>query len=98
MEEEIQLISAGFNGWLEAAESELTKARDALALLESEERRLLGIWESGARQQWDREFQKKLSEIGQAITGMEGLFKTAQESAEALLLAEKELTEEAERL
>jgi len=98
MAETVQLMSAGFNKWMEAAELRLTEVKDGLSLLESQERRLSGIWEGGAEQRWDAEFHRELSEIRHFIAVMEGLLQKTEESAEALFSVEKGLTEEAERL
>ncbi len=98
MAERIQLMSAGFNGWMEETEAKLTNVKDTLSLLESEERRLSGIWESGAREKWSAGFQRELIEIRQLVMRMEGLLQRTQESANTLLHVEKGLMGEAERI
>ncbi len=94
----IQLMSASFCGWMESAESNLSKVRDELDLLEDQERRLSGIWESGAEQQWEAGFQKELLELRQSVANMADLLPKITEAAEALFQVEKELIGEAEKL
>lgn len=94
--ESIQLMSAEFNEWMESVELRLTRTKDELSLLESEERKLSGIWESGAREQWHAGFQEELLEIRRFIVNMGGLLQKTQESAEALSKVEKGLIAEAE--
>lgn len=96
--EKVQLLTAGFCGWMESEEQSLSKAGDELDFLESQERRLSGIWESGARQLWDEEFRSGIMEVRQFIADMRGLLQKTQQAAEALLQVEKGLIGEAERL
>ena len=49
----IHLKAQEFNRWMEAMGEEITRAKDRLALLSEEERRLSEIWESGAGKEWD---------------------------------------------
>lgn len=98
MAEKIQLLSAGFCGWMESEEMSLSKVRDELGLLESQERRLSGIWESGAKQQWEEGFWRELSQVRQSVDDMMGLLQKTQQAAEELFQIEKGLMGEAEKL
>ena len=70
MEEKIRLMSAGFHSQMEETQLRLTKARDELSCLEAEQRRLSGIWEGAAKEQWEAEFLRELLAIGE---GMEAI-------------------------
>lgn len=96
--EKVQLLTAGFGGWMESEEGSLSKAGDGLDLLESRERRLSGIWESGARQLWAEEFRSGLLEVRESIADMTGLLQKTQQAAEELLQVERALIREAEKL
>ena len=98
MAEKIQLISEGFSGWMESAQESLSKAGDGLDLLESQEMRLSGVWESEASRQWDMGFQRELLEVRQCIADVMGMLQKTEEAAEELLQIEKGLIREAEKL
>lgn len=98
MAEKIQLMSAGFCSWMEETQVRLTKARDELSCLEAGQRRLSGIWESGAKEQWEAQFFKELSAIAEGMEVMTGLLQKTQQEAEALFKIENGLIGEAERL
>lgn len=96
--EKVQLLTAGFGGWMESEERSLSRAGDGLDFLESRERRLPGIWESRASQLWDEEFRSGLLEVRESMADMTGLLQKTQQAAEELLQVERGLIGEAEKL
>lgn len=98
MEEKIRLMSAGFHSQMEETQLRLTKARDELSCLEAEQRRLSGIWEGAAKEQWETEFLRELLAIGEGMEAMTKLLQKTQEPAKKLFQTENALIGEAERL
>lgn len=92
----IQLKAADLNGWIISVEESLTKVRDFLAVLEQEERGLKNVFDSGARLQWERGFQDKLTQIREKIAEMEEITLWVEELARDLTRLEKSLIAEVE--
>lgn len=95
---EIRLSSRRLKDWLEIQEQRITGLRDELSLLESQVRRLSGIWEGEAGRQWEMVFEQRLSEAGGCISRMEELLLKTEETAASLEQTEKGLKAEAERI
>ncbi len=94
----IQLKADGFNNWLEFMEQNITSIKDRLVMLESEERQLSGIWESGAKEQWEAGFIHELEQVKNSISGIWEVLTATQEAAEKLARLERNMTQEAQRL
>lgn len=94
----IQLKAAGFNSWLEFMEQSITDIKDQLVILESEENQLSSIWESGAREQWEREFARELEQVKDCVTGMWEVIAETRNAAEKLARMEKDMALKAQTL
>lgn len=94
-ERKIYLSGREFNSWMELMGQEITKVKDSLVLLETEERQLLEMWESGAKEVWEQEMQKKLENIRSCVADMELLAAKAESRAGALARIEKIMIQEA---
>ncbi len=95
---EIRLEGGGFNGWLEQQEQRITKARDALSLMESQAGRLSGVWESGAGKLWESALRENLRAVEECVLRMERLLLKTLESARGLVTTERKLIARAQEL
>ena len=94
----IHLKAQEFNRWMEAMGEEITRAKDKLALLSEEERRLSEIWESGAGKEWGLELQRVLRQAADCVAQMEALTGKVKERAKALTEMEKIMKQAVEGL
>ena len=94
----IQLKAAGFNNWMEFMEQSITAVKDQLVILESGEKQLSDIWESGAMEQWERGFFHELGQVKDSVEGMWEVLTATREAAEKLARMEKDMTLKARTL
>ena len=87
----IQLKADGFNSWLEFMEQSITDIKDQLAILESEETQLSDIWESGAKEQWERGFFRELEQVKDCVAGMWEVIAQTRNAAEKLDRMERDM-------
>ena len=94
----IQFKAAGFNTWMEFMEQSITAVKDQLVILESGEKQLSDIWESGAMEQWERGFFHELGQVKDSVAGMWEVLTATREAAEKLARMEKDMTLKARTL
>ena len=94
----IQLKAAGFNNWMEFMGQSSTAVKEQLVILESGEKQLSDIWESGAMEQWERGFFHELGQVKDSVAGMWEVLTATREAAEKLARMEKDMTLKARTL
>lgn len=97
-EQTVGLMADGFNSWKDRMQRCITRIKDLLSVLEVEEQKLSAIWESSAKELWDKGFQKELGNLRDCILDIEGLIFKAGEMAEKLAQTESRLIKAAEEI
>lgn len=94
----IQLQTAGFNGWLDTMEQKLTLAEDMLDVIEAEAEQLKVVWESGAGEIWKGEFQIRIDEVRLKVADMKRIVLNIGEMGKVLADEEGNMIMAAEKL
>lgn len=99
MEEgEIILKGQEFNKWMGSMGEKITEAKDRLHLLKEEAEQISGVWESGAKEAWQRELHGILAQAERSLADLEDLAGLAGKKAEELARMEKIMTKAAQAL
>lgn len=98
MEWNIQLKTKGLDSWMTDMEVKLTRVRDLLDVLETEEDELKKVWKSSAMRQWEREFYLLLARIRTQLKEIQKRMMVLGEIADSLAQIEEEIMYDAERL
>ncbi len=84
----VQLKAAGLNGWIIQTEESLTKVRECLDIVETEEKDLGRVYEGGAKQQWEVGFQDGVGQVREHVEKMGKLILAVNETAQDLVRLE----------
>ncbi len=94
----VGLMAGGFNGWKDELQTNISRIKDVLSVLEAEEQKLYGVWESSAKELWENGFQKELERLKECILDIESLIFKTGKMAEKLAETESKLIKAAEEI